>query len=101
MVCAQHDHSGCFSPHRYIKSPLTTIEPTGSSRPGSAGGRDGTQAVTQLPRLLRFGNPNELTLALMMDAAWLVNLGVAEWLIRRERVAAKRAAATPAPPTTS
>ena len=61
----------------------------------------GTQALTQLPPLLLFGTPNELTLALMMGAAWLVNLGVAEWLIRRERVAAKRAVATRALPTTS
>ena len=60
----------------------------------------GTQALTQLPPLLLFGTPNELTLALMMGAAWLVNLGVAEWLIRRERVAAKRAVATRAMPTT-
>lgn len=49
----------------------------------------GTQALTQLPPLLLFGTPNELTLALMMGAAWLVNLGVAEWLIRRERSAPK------------
>ena len=61
----------------------------------------GTQALTQLPLLLLFGTPNELTLALMMGAAWLVNLGVAEWLIRRERVAPKRAVATRALPTTS
>ena len=60
----------------------------------------GTQALTQLPPLLLFWTPNELTLALMMGAAWLVNLGVAEWLIRRERVAAKRAVATRAMPTT-
>ena len=61
----------------------------------------GTQALTQLPLLLLFGPPTELTLALMMGAAWLVNLGVAEWLIRRERMAAKRAVATRALPTTS
>ena len=47
----------------------------------------GTQALTQLPPLLLFGTPNELTLALMMGAAWLMNLGVTEWLIRRERSA--------------
>jgi len=43
----------------------------------------GTQALTQLPLLLLFGAPNESTLALMMGAAWVVNLAVAEWLIRR------------------
>ena len=36
----------------------------------------GTQALTQLPLLLLFGAPNEMTLALMMGAAWLVNLAV-------------------------
>ena len=51
--------------------------------------------------LLLFGTPNELTLALMMGAGWLVNPGVAEWLIRKERVAATRAVATRALPTTS
>lgn len=51
----------------------------------------GTQALTQLPLLLLFGAPNGLTLALMMGAAWVLNLGVAEWLIRRDRGAATRA----------
>ena len=46
----------------------------------------GTQALTQLPLLLLFGVPTEMTLALMMGAAWVVNIGVAEWLIRRARV---------------
>jgi len=54
----------------------------------------GTQALTQLPPLLLFGAPNALVLALMMGSAWGVNLAVAEWLIRRERVAAMRAMAT-------
>ncbi len=54
----------------------------------------GTQALTQLPLLMLFGTPDALTLALMMGAAWVVNLAVAEWLIRRERVAARRAGAT-------
>ena len=60
----------------------------------------GTQALTQLPPLLLFGAPNALTLALMMGAAWVVNLAVAEWLIRRERRAASRAVATRALPMT-
>ncbi len=53
----------------------------------------GTQALTQLPLLLLFGAPNELTLALMMGAAWVVNLAVAEWLIRRARVVTAQAVA--------
>lgn len=48
----------------------------------------GTQALTQLPPLLLFGAPNELTLALMMGAAWVLNLVVAEWLIRKGRISA-------------
>jgi uncharacterized membrane protein len=45
----------------------------------------GTQAITQLPPILLFGPLDDLTKALMMGAAWLINLGVAEWLIRRRR----------------
>ena len=60
----------------------------------------GTQALTQLPLLLLFGAPNGLTLALMMGAAWVVNLAVAEWLIRRERGATAGAVATRALPMT-
>lgn len=43
----------------------------------------GTQALTQIPPLLIFGPPDELTLALMMGAAWMLNLAISEWLIRR------------------
>jgi hypothetical protein len=41
----------------------------------------GTQAITQLPALLLFGPPDQLRLVLMMGGAWVINLGVAEWLI--------------------
>jgi len=54
----------------------------------------GAQALTQLPLLLLFGAPTEMTLALMMGAAWVVNIGVAEWLIRRARVVTAQAVAT-------
>jgi uncharacterized membrane protein len=47
----------------------------------------GTQALTQLPLRLLFGAPEEFTLALLMGAAWVVNLAVAEWLIRKGRSA--------------
>ena len=47
----------------------------------------GTQALTQLPPMLIFGKPDELTLALMMGAAWMLNLCVAEWLLRRAKTA--------------
>lgn len=45
----------------------------------------GTQAVTQLPWLLLFGAPDDLTRAWLMGAAWGINLAVAEWLIWRRR----------------
>jgi uncharacterized membrane protein len=48
----------------------------------------GTQAITQLPLLLLYGAPDELTLALMMGAAWVANLAAAEWFIRGKRIAA-------------
>ncbi|QUQ65489.1 DUF2306 domain-containing protein [Kutzneria sp. CA-103260] len=43
----------------------------------------GTQAVTQLPVVLVIGPLNELTTALMMLGAWLLNLAIAEWFLRR------------------
>ncbi|MFI6321297.1 DUF2306 domain-containing protein [Nonomuraea sp. NPDC050556] len=42
----------------------------------------GTQAVTQLPLLLIMGELDELSKALMMAAGWVINLVVAEWIIR-------------------
>lgn len=53
----------------------------------------GTQALTQLPLLLLFGAPDELSVALMMGAAWVLNLAVVEWLLRRARWAKARAVA--------
>jgi hypothetical protein len=45
----------------------------------------GTQATTQLPLVLLLGPLDDLPKALAMGAAWAINLGVAEWLIRRRR----------------
>jgi uncharacterized membrane protein len=45
----------------------------------------GTQALTQIAPILLFGALDHMSKALMMGAAWLINLGVAEWLIRRRR----------------
>ncbi|MDR7082783.1 uncharacterized membrane protein YozB (DUF420 family) [Arthrobacter ginsengisoli] len=50
----------------------------------------GTQALVILPWLLLVGAPDELTRALLMAAAWLINLGVAEYVIhRRARLSAR------------
>jgi len=48
----------------------------------------GTQALTQLPWILLVGPPEELPRALLMGAAWVLNLAVAEWFIRRQTGAA-------------
>jgi len=43
----------------------------------------GTQVLTHVPWLLLLGKPGELTRALLMLAGWVINLAVAEWLLRR------------------
>jgi uncharacterized membrane protein len=43
----------------------------------------GTQALTQLPWVLFFGKPEEFPRALLMGAGWVINLAVAEWIIRK------------------
>lgn len=43
----------------------------------------GTQALTQLPLIIVFGQLDPMSLALAMGGAWILNLLVAEWLIRR------------------
>lgn len=42
----------------------------------------GTQAVVSLFWLLILGSPNELTRDLLLIAGWLINLAIAEWIIR-------------------
>lgn len=46
----------------------------------------GTQALTQLPLVLTVGMPGELPRALLMGAAWILNLLIAEWIIRKNRL---------------
>lgn len=43
----------------------------------------GTQALVMLPWALLLGEPAGQTRDLLMIAAWLINLAVAEWIIRR------------------
>jgi uncharacterized membrane protein len=55
----------------------------------------GTQVLTHLPWfVLADGKPGELPRAVMMGAGWVVNVVVAEWIIRRGR-SRPSAAATP------
>ncbi|MDB4906102.1 MAG: Protein of unknown function rane [Gemmatimonadetes bacterium] len=43
----------------------------------------GTQVLTHLPWFLLVGKPGELARAILMGAGWVINIGVAEWIIRR------------------
>ncbi|MFI7546599.1 DUF2306 domain-containing protein [Actinoplanes sp. NPDC049599] len=43
----------------------------------------GTQVFTLLPWMLLLGQPGVGTRAVLMNAAWVINLLVAEWVIRR------------------
>ncbi|GAA3048242.1 membrane protein [Actinokineospora globicatena] len=43
----------------------------------------GTQVVVTLPWVVVFGQPGGTTRALLLGAAWVINLGIAEWAGRR------------------
>lgn len=51
----------------------------------------GTQALVILTWLLLLGTPDELTRALLMTAAWVINLAVAEYVIHRRAQLSARA----------
>lgn len=53
----------------------------------------GTQALTLAAGAVILGPPGELSRALLMGAAWLINLAVAEWTIRKEAPAPARTVA--------
>jgi uncharacterized membrane protein len=46
----------------------------------------GTQVLTQMAGALAGGPPSELRGALLMGAGWVINLAIAEWVIRRRPV---------------
>jgi len=50
----------------------------------------GTQVLTHLPWIVIFGVPGEFTRALLMGAGWVINLAVAEWVIRKRLLATTR-----------
>lgn len=52
----------------------------------------GTQVFTHLFWLLLVGQPTELSRAALMGAGWVINLAVAEWIIRRRTGVARRSA---------
>jgi uncharacterized membrane protein len=53
----------------------------------------GTQALTLAVGTVILGPPSELSRALLMGAAWVINLAVAEWAIRKRTAPPARAAA--------
>jgi hypothetical protein len=52
----------------------------------------GTQVLTLLAGELILGPPGELSRALLMGVAWLINLAVAEWAIRKRMAPRARTA---------
>lgn len=52
----------------------------------------GTQVLTGMVGALIFGTPNEFENALLMGAAWVINLVVAEWSIRKSSTRQTRTA---------
>ena len=52
----------------------------------------GTQALVLMAGEMIAGKPNELSRALLMGAAWVINLAVGEWVIRRRPAHRTRAA---------
>lgn len=52
----------------------------------------GTQALVLMAGELIAGKPNELSRALLMGAAWVINLAVAEWVIRKRKATRARTA---------
>lgn len=52
----------------------------------------GTQALTQMTWMLLIGKPDELAKAMLMGVGWMINLGVAEWIIRKRPTTPSRTA---------
>ncbi|MFC6018579.1 DUF2306 domain-containing protein [Plantactinospora solaniradicis] len=50
----------------------------------------GTQALTHLPWILFLGTPGVTGRALLVALGWVINLAVAEWIIRRRSTSATR-----------
>ncbi|MBN8706941.1 MAG: DUF2306 domain-containing protein [Bacteroidetes bacterium] len=44
----------------------------------------GTQVITLLPFMLLIGEPSQFTRDMLMILAWVINMGIGEWIIRRK-----------------
>jgi hypothetical protein len=53
----------------------------------------GTQALALMAGELIAGPPSEFSRALLMGAGWVINLAVAEWIIRKRTSAPSRTTA--------
>jgi len=54
----------------------------------------GTQVLTHLPYFMFVGTPDVASRAVMMGAGWVINLAVAEWIIRRSALSRTAGTAT-------
>lgn len=59
----------------------------------------GTQVLTHLPWFIFVGKPDETPRTVMMGAGWVINVAVAEWIIRRRGAHAGRGASGVSPAT--
>lgn len=57
----------------------------------------GTQAIVLIPGSIMFGSTNELSRTVFMGAAWVINLAVAEYVIRRRARRQSQRAGAPRP----
>ena len=46
----------------------------------------GTQVITILPYTVLLGQPNQFTRDVLMTVAWIINLAIVEWIVRRKPV---------------
>jgi hypothetical protein len=46
----------------------------------------GTQVLTHLPWAILVGKPGESARTVLMGAGWVINVVVAEWIIRRRQI---------------
>jgi uncharacterized membrane protein len=56
----------------------------------------GTQVLTHLPYYVLVGKPDESSRAVLMGAGWVINIAIAEWIIRVPRARRATVHATPA-----
>ena len=66
-----------------IRRRNVTLHRAWMTRGYAIGVAAGTQALILMAGEMIAGKPNELTRALLMGAAWVINLAVAEWAIRK------------------